>query len=102
MTSPAQEILDWLELLPPAVQALVRRYPPGCTVVANRPLTVPGPLEAGWVVSYFEPTADHPEGLVLVASQQTGFRGQCSPDWLELVDRGPSGVLLEEERVDGQ
>jgi len=44
------QILSWYNLRPPAVQAMVREYPPGTAFEVNG--------RQAWVVSYVEPDED--------------------------------------------
>jgi hypothetical protein len=73
------ETIAWIRSRPANVQAMMRRFPPGCAVVATRPLTVPAPGAVGRVVSYFD------NGCVGVTCDGLDMRSQCQTDWLDVV-----------------
>jgi hypothetical protein len=73
------EAIEWIRSRPKSIHALLRRFPPGCLVVAKRPLRCPAPGEVGRVVSYLE------AGEVSVVAEGNPIRGCCKPDWLEVV-----------------
>lgn len=77
----------WLVGLPPDIQKLVRRFPPGCLVVANRSLQHPAMGSIGIVVGYHEndvvTVQSHPgktgAGQALAGwFKVVGFRGSCN------------------------
>ena len=94
---------EWMRTRPPAIQALMRRFPPVCRVRATHPLCIPVRGAIGRVVSYIEPDDDHPDGSVTVMHEAWWFadgdpskvhgidairdpnRGECRPEWLEVV-----------------
>lgn len=85
-----EEQKAWILSRPPAVQALMTKFPPGCSVRATRPLLHPGPGEVLPLVRYSE----HDDGHISVGVlDPTGYQGQpvladCDPDWLELAEEG--------------
>lgn len=93
---------NWVQDRPPAVQQLIRDWPPGAKVMAAEDveLAVPAPGIVGRVNSYFE---DGSLGIIapvqhMMASPLTGtiidmgepIKGQCRPEQL---------VLLEEDFI---
>lgn len=79
MSDRLDEGVRWVISRPPSIKALLRRFPPACSVVATRPLLCPPPGAVGRVVSYFE------SGAVSVQVEGIDFRGTCEPGWLEVV-----------------
>lgn len=76
------EATEWIRSRPLVIQELMRRFPPGCEVRANRPLMVPAPGTTGRVFSYFE------DGNVKVAGTDLmgiPLHGICSAEWLEVI-----------------
>lgn len=71
------ECRAWVLSRPPAVQAVMRKLPPACTVRPLRPLVCP--KREGEVYSYTD------DGSVSVVEFGNPVRGFCDPDWLEFV-----------------
>lgn len=71
--------IEWIRTRPPSVQALMRRFPPGCLVRARARflLLAPRPGELLPVHSYWE------DGRISVCRGNTVF--MCLADWLELA-----------------
>lgn len=69
----------WVQERPPAIHALMIRFPPCCEVRANRPLVCPAPGETARIASYTE------GGEVSVTFDRGESRAFCKPDWLEVV-----------------
>lgn len=74
------EIAQWVRSRPPKIQELLRKFPPGCTVMAaeGHVLRCPAPGTYGGVVAYNE------NGCVTVWSGTA--KAHCEPEWLVVVE----------------
>jgi hypothetical protein len=77
------EAKEWIRSRPDHIKQIMMLFPPGCNVIANRPLVIPPPGEIRTVVSYFE------DGSIGVYDEDTNCRAQCQPEWLELFSENP-------------
>lgn len=84
------DMVDWMKTRPDCIKEVMVRFPPGCLVMANRPLLCPIPGSIGVVFSYFEDG-----GLTILQHPESDLRAQCQPDWLEVV--GYRGDLTPEK-----
>lgn len=80
------ESLEWIKSRPEAVKKMMLAFPPSCVVKANINLHCPKPDEFAIVTSFYEPSSEHPNGLITVRDGGEGeIRHQCEPEWLEVV-----------------
>lgn len=112
MTDEDRQTLEWIRSRPSCVQALMRKFPPSCKVLATRQLVCPAPGRTGVVASYFEDgtlsvqdeevwlgLSDRhrsaccaPEWLVVI-----GHLGNMTPDWVERVQDGENIAPIRED-----
>ena len=85
------EDVPWLRERPPEIQALIRRFPPWCLVVAKRFLLIPGPDAVGIVAGFLNKRGrgwERDNGPYVQVSQlilKADARASCLPEWLEVV-----------------
>lgn len=77
------EAVAWMRSRPQVIKDLMLKFPPVCTVKANRPLDCPQQGKTGEVISY------HDDGTVSVGGVSfifdTPIKANCKTEWLEVV-----------------
>lgn len=88
-----QKLFEWMRRQPPAIQAVMRRFPPSCHVAADDrfTLSVPEPGDTAQVYCY----RDRGEGkFTLLVEDEHGRRGECDLAWVKLAEC-PDGITPE-------
>ena len=83
MTAEGLEALKWIRSRPPAVQDVMKQFPPSCVVKANRRLLNPAPGQEAVIMSYIEGNP-----MTVRVMDETGANkvaAECQLDWLEVV-----------------
>lgn len=99
----------WMMSRPESIKRLMMRFPPARIVrtVPGWTLRCPAPGATGKVAGYNEPTAEDPQGLVMVdgidSATGTQVRAQCVPDSIlvESYWTNDSGELQDKAWVRG-
>lgn len=77
---PTIEMTAWMQARPDTVKALMRWFPPGCSVASKDiDLLCPRPGQVATVISYFE------DGSMTVGVEGSDLRHQVQVSWVKVV-----------------